>query len=77
MYEYYIVFPDGETREIEHQLPVNALIDINGYPLQLPLPTHKMIAYQVCQKRTKEERGVVATLYVLEQLNAMELLGYT
>ena len=41
-----------------------------------PLPTNKMIVYQVCGKRTREERGIVATYYALEQLDAAELRAY-
>jgi hypothetical protein len=77
LYEYYIVFPDGETQEIDHSLVPGDLVDINGNSLAIPLPTNRMIAYQISGKRTREERGVVATLYRLEQLNAQELLAYT
>jgi len=77
MYEFHIVFPEGETQEIEQQLSVGDIIDVNGLPLSLPLPTNRMIAYHVSRKRTEEERGLVATWYFLEQLNAMELLAYT
>ena len=41
-----------------------------------PLPTNKMIVYQVCGKRTREERGIVTTYYALEQLDAAELRAY-
>lgn len=77
MYEFHIVFPEGETQEISHQLNPGDLIDINGYPLALPLPTNRMIAYHVSGKRMAEERGLVVTWYLLEQLDAMELLAYT
>jgi hypothetical protein len=77
LYEYHIVFPEGETQEIDHQLGAGDLIDINGNTIPLPLPTNRMIAYHIARKRTQEERGVITTLYYLEQLNAMELLGYT
>lgn len=76
-YEFYIVFPEGETQEITHQICVNSIVDVNGIPLHLPLPTNKMIAYHVARKRTTEERGTIVTLYFLEQLNAIELLEYT
>lgn len=76
MYEYHIVFPEGETQEINHQLTVNQLVDVNGIPLQLPLTTHKMIAYHVGRKRSAEGKGLVVTWYFLEQLNALELLEF-
>jgi hypothetical protein len=77
LYENYIQFPEGEAQEITHQLTPGEIVDINGYPLPLPLPTHRMIAYHVSGKRTSEERGVVTTVYLLERLNANELLEYT
>lgn len=77
LYEFHIVFPEGETQEIDHQLCVNDIVDLNGNPLQCPLPTNRMIAYHVARKRTAEDRGLVVTWYFLEQLNAAELLEYT
>lgn len=77
LFEYHIVYPEGETREIENQLSINDIVDINGYPLSKPLPTHRMIAYHVCKKRTAENKGLVVTWYFLEQLNAEELLEFT
>lgn len=49
---------------------------MNGFPLRLPLPTNKMLAYHVARKRTIEERGTVTTLYNLEQLSANDLTEY-
>ena len=77
LYEFHIVFPEGETQEIEHQLRVGDIVDVNGIPQSIPLPTNRMIAYHIFRKRTAEERGLVVTWYFLEQLNATELLAYT
>lgn len=77
LFEYHIVYPEGETREISHQLNTSDIVDINGYPLATPLPTHKMIAYHVCKKRTAENRGLEVTWYFLEQLTATELAEFT
>lgn len=77
LYEFHIVYPEGETQEIGHQLSPGAIVDMNGNPLSLPLPTNRMIAYHVSRKRTAEERGMVTTWYFLEQLDARELLAYT
>ena len=77
LYENYIVFPDGENREITHRIGIGDLVDINGFPLSTPLATNRMIAYHVARKRTEEERGIITTMYYLEQLNANELLEYT
>jgi hypothetical protein len=76
LYEFHIVFPEGETQEIEHQLGPGDIVDVNGTPLRLPLPTNRMLAYHVCRKRTAEERGLVITWYYLEQLSAADLLEW-
>jgi len=77
LYEFHLVFPEGETQEIQHELRINDIVDINGYPLSLPLPTNRMLAYHVARKRMAEERGLVVTWYFLEQLNAGDLLEFT
>ncbi|MDR1210999.1 MAG: hypothetical protein LBK40_02075 [Spirochaetaceae bacterium] len=74
--EYFIVFPEGDTQEIPGRLTVNALVDINGRELELPLPTNKMIAFRVERIKVKEDRGGSQTLHFLEQLSADELLPY-
>lgn len=76
LYEYYMVFPDGDTQEISDALAIGSLYDMNGNRLMPPLPTNKMIVYQVAGKHTREERGTVLTYYILEQLDAAELLAY-
>jgi len=77
LYEYYVTFPDGEVREIDHPISPGSLVDINAYPIPLPLPTNRMIVYQISGKRTREDRGVVSTWYALEQLSADELVDHT
>jgi hypothetical protein len=77
LFESYVIFPDGERREINHLLKAGDLVDINGNPLDLPIPTNRMIAYHVAGRRTNEERGVITTTFILEQLNSDELLAYT
>lgn len=57
LYEYHIVFPEGETQEVDHPLSVNDIVDINGNSLTLPLPTNRMLAYHVCRKRMAEGKG--------------------
>lgn len=76
LYEYYIIFPDGEKQEIQGPVSVGCFLDINGRPLPNKLPTNKMIVYQVQGKRTIEDRGIIRTVYILEQLSAAELLDY-
>ncbi len=77
LYEFHLVFPDGQTQEINHILRGGELVDVNGLELSLPLPTNRMLAYRISRKRTAEDRGLVVTWYFLEQMTAMDLLGYT
>ncbi|HKL86019.1 MAG TPA: hypothetical protein VJ861_06780 [Treponemataceae bacterium] len=76
LYEFHIVYPEGESREIKNCLNLSDILDINGNPLELPLPTNRMIAYQISKKRTIENKGIVTTVYYLEQLNSDELQSY-
>lgn len=76
LYEYYIIYPDGEKQEISGPVSIGTFLDINGNQLPHQLPTNKMIVYQVQSKRTIENRGIVQIIYVVEQLDAEELLDY-
>jgi len=76
LYEYYMIFPDGDIQEISHPLSIGTLFDMNGNPIRPPIPTNKMVAYEVCGKRTREESGIIATYYRMEQLTANELRAY-
>lgn len=71
-----VVYPDGDTQEIGWQLTINTVVDLNGNPLQLPLPTAKMIAYRVYRKSTREDRGEETTSYYLELLNRDSIMEY-
>jgi hypothetical protein len=74
--EYFIVFPEGDIQETYGRLPINAVVDINGNPLSLPLPTNKMIAFRVARIKTDENKGGNETYHYLELLSAEELLEY-
>ena len=76
LYEYYIIYPDGEKQEISGPVSIGTFLDINGNQLPHQLPTNKMIVYQVQSKRTIENLGIVQIIYVVEQLDAEELLDY-
>ena len=76
LYEYYIIYPDGENQDISGPVSIGTFLDINGNQLPQRLPTNKMIVYQVQSKRTIENRGIVQIIYVVEQLDAQELLDY-
>jgi hypothetical protein len=75
--EYFIVFPEGDVQEVQGRLPFNALVDVNGNVLSLPLPTNKMIAFKVAGIKTDEKKGTSETYHFLEPLSAEELIEYT
>ena len=68
-----ILYPEGDIQEIPHDLRVNQLVDLNGFPLALPLPTSRMIVYRVYRKSTSVERGEEIRSYSLELVGAPEL----
>jgi hypothetical protein len=69
----FIVYPEGDSREIEHELRVNQLVDLNGNPLVLPLPSAKMIVYRVWKVSTQAERHSDQVSYHLELVTRPEL----
>jgi len=69
----FIVYPEGDSREIEHELRVNQLVDLNGNPLALPLPSTKMIVYRVWKVSTGAERHSEQVSYHLELVTRPEL----
>ena len=75
--EFFIVFPEGDIQEISGRLPINEIVDMNGNPLLLPLPTNKMIAFRVAKIKTEEKKGRNDTFHFLELLSAEELIEYT
>jgi len=76
MQEFHIVFPEGDTQEIQGRLRLNQVVDVNGIPLPLPLPTNRMIAFRVAKIQTKEGKGTSETYHFLELLSANDLLEY-
>ena len=76
MEDFYIVFPEGDTQEIPGRLRLNQIVDVNGRPLALPLPTNRMIAFRVAKISTKESKGSSEIYHFLELLSAQELLEY-
>ena len=74
--DYFIVFPEGDTQEIRGRLSLNQLVDINGNPLALPLPTNRMIVFRVAKISTNEYKGGKEIYHYLEQMSARELLEY-
>ena len=74
--EYFVVYPEGDAQEIQGRLRLNQLVDVNGSPLDLPLPTNRMIVFQVAKIKTDEYKGGSSTFHYLEQVSAQELLEY-
>jgi hypothetical protein len=74
--EYFIVYPEGDTQEIQGRLSLNQLVDLNGRPLDLPLSTNRMIVFRVAKIRTNEYKGGTETYHFLEQVSARELIEY-
>jgi hypothetical protein len=70
---YKIVFPEGDSQEIQHRLRMNQMVDINGNPLPLPLPSIKMIVYRVYKISTNSNINEDITNYHLEQMKVYEL----
>ena len=68
-----IIFPEGDYQEIEHTLRVNQLVDLNGFPLALPLSTTKMIVYRVYKKNTTSLRGEDIIDFSLELVTRSQL----
>ena len=74
--EYFIVYPEGDTQEIRGRLMLNQMVDLNGNPLDLPLPTNRMIVFRVAKISTNEYKGGAETYHFLEQVSARELSEY-
>lgn len=75
IFTYKLRFPEGDEKEIEHNLNFNQIVDLNGIPLRLPIPSSKMIVYRVFRISTSEERGEVIKYYYLELVVGNELIG--
>ena len=72
-----LVYPEGDTQEIDWQLRFNQLVDVAGRPLALPVATVRMIAYRVRRISNEETRNEYVTRYFLEQLFPDDLAAYT
>jgi hypothetical protein len=74
--ECFIVYPEGESQELDAPLKIDQLVDINGRVLVPPLASPRMIAYRVVKIRRLEERGMRSILHYVELVPAVELLTY-
>ncbi|HKK64670.1 MAG TPA: hypothetical protein VJ967_02370 [Clostridia bacterium] len=71
----FLVYPEGETQEIEFKLQFNQIVDLNGRPVSLPLANHKMIVYKVTKIQNKEMKGETTHYYHLELVRGDELFS--
>ena len=76
MTDYFIIFPEGDSQEIQGRLRLNQLVDVNGNPLELPLQTNRMVVFRVAKISVNEYKGGNETYHYLEQLSAQELMEY-
>ena len=73
-----ILYPEGDSREVDHELRVNQLVDLNGNPLSPPLPSARMIVYRVWKVSTETTlRHEENVCYHLELVTRPELEGAT
>ncbi len=72
-----LVFPEGDTQEIEWALKFGQIVDVSGKPLSLPVPTVRMLAFRVRRISTEETRNEDITSYSLEQLFPEDLAAYS
>lgn len=72
----YLVYPEGDVQEAPVNLGINQLVDINGYPLQIPLKDIRVIAYRVFRIAHKETIGEHNTYFHLELVKPVELMEF-
>jgi len=76
MREYFIVYPDGDTQEINGRLSFNQMVDVNGNPIDLPLQSSRMLVFRVEKIKTNDYKGGSETYHFLEQVSARDLSEY-
>ena len=75
LYEYYLIYPEGDVLEIYEEIPISAIVNIYGKVLARHSLNSKTLCYYVKKKQNKEMRGINQTFYTLEQLSLDELNG--
>ncbi|MGP1438405.1 MAG: hypothetical protein ACTTKH_04975 [Treponema sp.] len=75
LYEYYLIYPEGDVVEINHEIPTSSIINIYGEVLSKNLLNTNTLCYYVAKKQCKEERGIHQIFYTLEQLSLNQLCG--
>ncbi|MFW5741788.1 MAG: hypothetical protein ACOCVW_01530 [bacterium] len=72
-----LVYPEGDTQEIDWPLRFNQIVDVSGRPLATPVATVRMLAYRVRGISSDETRNEYVTRYHLEQLFPEDLAEHT
>lgn len=72
-----LVYPEGDTQEIEWELRFHQIVDVSGRPMRLPVASERMLAYRVFRVSNEETRNEHVTRYHLEQLYPDDLAAYT
>ena len=75
-YSRVLVYPDGDVQDAGPELRINQIVDLNGNPLNPPLPTVRMIVYRVYKITADEVRGEHTTRYHLALVRREEMLEY-
>ena len=76
IYSQILVYPDGDVQEAASALQINQLVDLNGLPLNLPLPTVRMIVYRIYKITIHESTGEHTRRYHLELVKRKEMFEY-
>ena len=71
-----LCYPDGAAQEAPITLGIHQIVDLNGIPLDQPLPTIKMIVYRVYKITKKETRAEAIICYHLELVRRREMFEY-
>ena len=71
-----VVYPEGDSREIEHELRINDMVDLNGFLLSMPLESSRMIVYRVYKMSTEVSVGEEVRNFWLERVGQRELEEY-
>lgn len=74
-YTNVLIYPEGDRCETTNSPAFNELVDLNGFPIQLPLKSAKIIVYRVYRISTKETKGEVSTFFYLELVTGEELFS--
>ena len=75
LYEYYLIYPEGDVVEINNEVPVSSIVNIYGEILSKNSLNNETLSYYIAKKQTREEDGIHQTFYTLEQLSINELCG--